>query len=87
MSVVQAVKGYNAKSNRIILVQLHEKPVNIITIQVYASSTDVDEEEFERFCASVLEEIEHTPKHNAKIQPKIQFLEHLKPMQRTNLHY
>ena len=44
--VAQAVMGYNPKSNQIIPISYHGKPINITTIQVYVPTTDAEEANF-----------------------------------------
>lgn len=48
------------------LIRVHAKHVNITVTQVCASTT-YTEEETESFCASVQEEIEHTPKQDVLV--------------------
>ena len=48
--VVQAVRVYNTKSDQKIFIRLLRKPINTTTIQIYASTTDA-EDEMEHFSA------------------------------------
>ena len=48
-SVGNAVLGCNLKNNRMISVRFHDKPFNIIVIQVYAPTSNAEEVEVEWF--------------------------------------
>ena len=59
--------GYNAVSERLNSVCLQAKPVNLTLIQVYAPSSDADEEEREEVYNCLEELLEHTPRKDAVI--------------------
>ena len=59
--------GYNAVSERLISVHLRAKPVNLTLIQVYAPTSDADEEEREEVYNCLEELLEHTPGKDAVI--------------------
>lgn len=59
--LVQAIRSYNAKAYLIISIRLLRKPISIITIQVYALTTDAENEN-ESFYTITQKEIDHTPK-------------------------
>ena len=59
--------GYNVVSERLISVHLQAKPVSLTLIQVYATSSDADEEEREEVCNCLKELLEHTPRKDAVI--------------------
>ena len=59
--------GYNAVSERLISVCLQAKPVNLTLIQVYAPTSDADEEEREEVYNCLEELLEHTPRKDAVI--------------------
>lgn len=43
-NVAQAVRSYDARTDRIILIRLLGKPMNITIIQAYAPTTEAEEE-------------------------------------------
>ena len=47
--VQNAVLGCNLKNNRMISVRFQGKPFNIMVIQVYAPTNNIEEAEVERF--------------------------------------
>ena len=57
-----AVLGCNLKNNRMISVQFQGKPFNITVIQVYASTSNAEEAEVERFYEDLQDLLELTPK-------------------------
>ena len=59
--------GYNAASERLISVHPQAKPVNLTLIQVYAPTSDADEEEREEVYNCLEELLEHTPRKDAVI--------------------
>ena len=59
--------GYNAVSERLISVHLQAKPMNLTLIQVYAPTSDADEEEREEVYNCLEELLEHTPRKDAVI--------------------
>ena len=59
--------GYNAVSERLIYVCLQAKPVNLTLIQVYAPTSDADEEEWEEVYKCLEELLECTPRKDAVI--------------------
>ena len=56
-----AVLGYNLKNNRMILVHFQGKPFSITVIQVYASTSNAEEAEAERFYEDLQDLLELTP--------------------------
>ena len=62
--VQNAVLGCNFKNDRMISVHFQGKPFNITVIQVYASTSNAEEAEVERFCED-LQDLELTPKKDA----------------------
>ena len=60
--VVGAVLGCNLKNDRMISVRFQGKPFNIMEIQVYASTSNAEEAEVERFYEDVQDLLELTPK-------------------------
>ena len=60
--VRNAVLGCSLKNNRMISVHLQSKPFNITVIQVYASTSNNEEAEVERFCEDLQDLLELTPK-------------------------
>ena len=60
--VRNAVLGCNLKNDRMISVHLQGKPFNITVIQVYASNSNAEEAEVERFCEYLQDLLELTPK-------------------------
>ena len=59
--VQNAVLGYNLKNDRMISVRLQGKPFNIMVIQVYAPTSNVEEAEVERSCEDLQDLLELTP--------------------------
>ena len=60
--VQNAVLGCNLKNDRMISVRLQDKPFNITVIQVYASTSNAEEEEVEWFYEDQQDLLELTPK-------------------------
>ena len=60
--VQNAVLGCNLKNNRMISVGLQGKPCNITVIQVYAPTSNAEENEVERFYEDLQDLLELTPK-------------------------
>ena len=60
--VQNAVLGCNLKNDRMISVRFHGKPFNITVIQVYASTSNTEEGEVERFYEDLQDLLELTPK-------------------------
>ena len=60
--VRNAVLGCNLKNNRMISVHFQGKPFNITVIQVYAPTSNTEEDEFERFYEDLQDLLELTPK-------------------------
>ena len=60
--VRNAVLGCNLKNNRMISVRLQGKSFNITVIQVYASTSNTEEAEDERFYEDLHDLLELTPK-------------------------
>ena len=56
-----AVLGCNLKNDRMISVRLQGKPFNITVIQVYASTSNAEETEVERFYEDLQDLLELTP--------------------------
>ena len=56
-----AVLGYNLKNDRMISVHFQGKPFNIMAIQVYATTSNAEEAEVERFYEDLQELLELTP--------------------------
>ena len=61
-----AVLGCNLKNDRIILVCFQGKPFNIIVIQVYAPTSNVEEDEVEWFSEDLQDLLELTVKKKKK---------------------
>ena len=59
--VRNAVLGCNLKNNRMISVRFQGKPFNITVIQVYASTSNAEEDEVERFYEDLQDLLELTP--------------------------
>ena len=77
--VRNAVLGCNLKNDRMISVRLQGKSFNIMVIQIYAPTSNVEEDEVERFYEDLQDLLELTPKKdvlfiigdwNAKVQVK-----------------
>ena len=60
--VRNAVLGCNLKNDRVISVRFQGKPFNITIIQVYAPTSNAEEDEVERFCEDLQDLVELTPK-------------------------
>ena len=60
--VWNAVLGCSLKNNRMISVRLQGKPFNITVIQVYATTSNTEEAEVERFYEDLKDLLELTPK-------------------------
>ena len=60
--VRNAVLGCNLKSNRVISVCFQGKPFSVTVIQVYAPTTNAEEDEVEWFCEDLQDLPELTPK-------------------------
>ena len=60
--VQNAVLGCNLKNDRMISVHLQGKPFNIMVIQVYAPTNNIEETEVERFYEDLQDLPELTPK-------------------------
>ena len=60
--VRNAVLGCNLKNDRMISVHFQGKPFNITVIQVYASTSNTEEAEVERFHEDLQDLLELTPK-------------------------
>ena len=60
--VRNAVLGCNLKNNRMISVRFQGKPFNIMVIQVYASTSNAEEAEVERFYEDLQDILELIPK-------------------------
>ena len=59
--VRNAVPGYNLKNDRMISIHLQGKPFNITVIQVYAPTSNAEEDEVERFYEEPQDLLELTP--------------------------
>ena len=62
--VRNAVLGCTLKNDRMISVRFQGKPFNITVIQVYASTSNAEEAEVERFYEDLQELLELTPPKN-----------------------
>ena len=60
--VQNAVFGCNLKNDRMISVRFQGKPFNIMVIQAYASTSNAEEAEVERFYQDLQDLLELTPK-------------------------
>ena len=60
--VQNAVLGCNLQNDRMISVHYQDKPFNITVIQVYATTSNPEEAEVERFCEDLQDLLELTPK-------------------------
>ena len=69
--------GYNASSDLITAIRLHGKLINIILIQVYGPTTNIEEDEIKSFYASIQEEIDHAPTQDVWTKQNEVFLETL----------
>ena len=54
--------GCNLKNDRINSVHFQGKPFNVMVIQVYATTSNAEEAEVERFCEDLQNLLELTPK-------------------------
>ena len=61
-SVRNAVLGCSLKNDRMISVRLQGKPFNITVILFYASTSNTEKAEVERFCEDLQDLLELTPK-------------------------
>ena len=59
--VQNAVLGCNLKNGRMIFVYFQGKPFNSTVFQVYASTSNAEEAEVERFCEDLQDLLEPTP--------------------------
>ena len=59
--VWNAVFGCNLKNDKMVSVHLQGKPFNITVIQVYASTSNTEEAEVERFYEDLQDILELTP--------------------------
>ena len=59
--VWNAVFGCNLKNDKMVSVHLQGKPFNITVIQVYASTSNAEEAEVERFYEDLQDILELTP--------------------------
>jgi len=60
--VQNAVLGCNIKNNRMISVHFQAKPFNTMVIQAYASTSNTEKAEVERFYEDLQDLLELTPK-------------------------
>ena len=60
--VQNAILGCNLKNDRMISVHFQGKPFNITVIQVYTSTSNVEESEIERFYEDLQDLLELLPK-------------------------
>ena len=60
--VRNAVLGCNLKNDRMISVRFQGKPFNIVVIQAYAPTSNIEEAEVERFYEVLQDMLELTPK-------------------------
>ena len=65
----KAVLGCNLKNDRMISVRFQGKPFSITVIQVYASTSNAEEAEVERFYED-LQDLELTPNHYRGLECK-----------------
>ena len=59
--VRNAALGCNLKNDRMISVRFQDKPFNITVIQVYATTSNPEEAEVERFCEDLEHLLEQSP--------------------------
>ena len=64
--VWNAVLGCNLKNERMISVCFQGKPFNITVIQVYAPTSNAEEDEVEQFYEDLQDRLELTPKKDVK---------------------
>ena len=64
--VQNAVLGCNLKNDRMISVRLQGKPFNITVIQVFAPTSNAEEDEVEQFCEDIWDLLELTPPKDAQ---------------------
>ena len=62
--VQNAVLGCNLKNDRMISDRFQGKPFNITVIQIYAPTSNVEEDEVERFYEELQDLLELTPKND-----------------------
>ena len=62
--VRNAVLGYNLKNDRMISIRFQGKLFNITVIQVYAPTSNAEEDEVKRFCENLQDLVELTPKRH-----------------------
>ena len=60
-TVRNAVLGCNLKNDRMISVRFQGKPFNITVIQVFAPTSNAEEDEVEQFCEDIWDLLELTP--------------------------
>ena len=60
--VRNAVLRSISKNDKMVSVRFQGKPFNITVIQVYASASNAEKAEFERFCKDLQDLVEPTPK-------------------------
>ena len=60
--VLNAVLGCNLKNDRIISVRFQSKPFNVMVIQAYATTSNAEEADAERFYEDLQNLLELTPK-------------------------
>lgn len=65
--VARCMKGYMAVSDRVLLVKLAGKPIDINIIQVYAPTTDHTEEELDEFYEMVEQAMRHCKPHEINL--------------------
>ena len=65
--VWNAVLGCNLKNDRMISILFQGKPFNIMVIQVYASTSNTEEAEVERFCEDLQDHLGLTRKKDVII--------------------
>ena len=64
---ISAVLGWQPISSRIITIRLRAKPLNITIIQVYAPTTDYDDEQIEQFYNQIQTVIDKVKKKDTLI--------------------
>lgn len=60
MNIAKSVLGYNPVNDRIISIRIRGRPLNITLIQVYAPTTDAEEEDIEEFYGKLQQVIDDT---------------------------
>uniref|UniRef100_A0A914XJB6 Endonuclease/exonuclease/phosphatase domain-containing protein n=1 Tax=Plectus sambesii TaxID=2011161 RepID=A0A914XJB6_9BILA len=63
--VAKAVQRFNAINDRVMSIRLHRKPRSFTILQVYAPTTDANEEDIERFYADLQQAIDQAPAKDA----------------------